>query len=125
ASLEVRQAEVREADRGEEEELDRALDLLVDDAGGRAWRWPAAVVDEDVDPAERADRLLDEPVEVAGDRDVADDGERPEPLGLSLEHRAPPREHRDVRTLRRERLGDCESHARRRPADDRGATAEP
>src|SRR5262249_37457686 len=38
---------------------------------------------------------------------------------------APPREHRDVGALLGERLGRCESEARRGPTDDRRPAAQP
>ena len=66
-----------------------------------AGRRAAAVQDEDVDAAERAHRRLDEALEVLGDRQVALDGERADPLRLALQQLAAAREHRDVRALRR------------------------
>ena len=46
-------------------------------------------------------------------------------LGLALEEVAAAGEHRDVRALGGERLGDRETHARRRAADDRRAPLSP
>ena len=55
---------------------------------------------------------VDEPLEIGRVRDVAADGERADPLGLALEHVAAAGEHRDVRALVGERLGDREARAR-------------
>ena len=57
--------------------------------------------------------------------EVALDGESAEPFGLALEQVAPAPEHRDVRALGGERLGNREAHARRGAADDRRPAAEP
>ena len=66
---------------------------------------PPRVVDDDVDAAESLDRLLDEALEVVRDCHVAADGERAEPICLALSVAAPG-EHRDIRALAGERLGD-------------------
>ena len=62
-------------------------------------------------PPKALDRLLDERARGRRDCHVAADGERADPLGLALEQVAPAREHRDVRALVGERLGDRETHA--------------
>ena len=51
--------------------------------------------------------------------------ERAEPVGLALEQVAAATEHRDVRALADELLGNREAHARRGAADDRRPAAEP
>ena len=81
-------------------------------------RRAAAVVDEDVDASERFDRLLDEALQVLRVRDVAANGERSEPLRLSLELVPAAREHGDVRALRAQRLGGRQAHPGGRAADD-------
>ena len=53
-----------------------------------------------------------------GNGDVATDSECAEPVGLALQDVAPPREHRDVRAFLGQCLGDAETDARRRAADD-------
>ena len=68
---------------------------------------------------ERRARLVDEPLEIARARDVAAHGQPADPLGLALEHVAPPREHRDVRSLGGERLGGREPHPGGGAEDDR------
>src|ERR1041384_8244773 len=61
--------------RREDQQLDGLFDVLVGEPDcGRAGR-AAAVVDEDVDSAERLERAVDEGLEVGGVRDVAAHGE--------------------------------------------------
>ena len=98
--------------------------LLVHLERGRSRR-AAGVVDDRVDAAERLDRPLDEPLEVAGDGDVAADGEGAQPVGLALEHVAPPCEHRDVRAFLGQGFGDAEPDAGGCAADDRRPSFEP
>ena len=74
-------------------------------------------------PTEGFYRPLDEPLEVARVRQVAADSQRAELLGLALEQVAPPREHRHIRALGRQRAGNCEPHPGGRSADDRRAAA--
>ena len=81
----------------------------------------AAVVDQDVDPAEGLERPVDQPLEIGRIRHVAAHGEGAEPLGLLLEQVASPSEHRDVRAFAGQRFGDREADARGGAADDRGA----
>ena len=88
---------------------------------GRAARVP----DEDVDAAERLQRALDHGAERARVGDVAAHGERPDAIGLALQHLSPAREHRHVRAFPGERLGRREPKPGRRSADDRGAALEP
>src|SRR5204862_5354343 len=108
----------------EQEQLDRILEVLVCDLDrGSGW-WATAVVDENVDPAERLDRRVDEPRQRAGVADVAANGERAEPLRLPLECLAAAREHRDVCAFLRQRLRDSEADPGRRAADDRRPTVE-
>jgi len=76
ARLDVRQAEVRQADHREEEQLDRRLVGLGAETECGTTRRAAAVVDQDVDPAEGLERLLHEPLEIARRRDVAAHGQR-------------------------------------------------
>ena len=85
----------------------------------------ASVVDQDVDPAEGFDRLLDESLEILRVRQVAADRQRAEPLGLALKDVAPAGEHRDVGALGGERLGDREPHSGGGAADDCGLSFEP
>ena len=125
ASPKVRQAELRQADGGDEEERDGGLERLVVDLERGTARRPAAVVDQDVDAAEGLDRALHEPLAVLRVRDVALDGQGSEPLRLGLDDLPPAREHRDVHLLGGEGLGDREAHSLRRPADDRRAAAQP
>ena len=114
-----------EPDCRDEQQLDRLLDRLLVDGERRRSRRAAGVVDDDVDAAECLDRSLHEPLEVAGDRDVAADGESAQPIGLALEHVAPPREHRDVRAFLGQGFGDAEPDAGGRAADDRRPPFEP
>ena len=92
---------------------------------GAAGRRPAAVPHENVDALERLVRLLDEPLEISRARDVPADRERSDPLGLALEQVAAAREHGDVRTLGRERLGRGESQAGGGAEHDRRAAFQP
>ena len=125
ARAEMRQAMADERHvRGEQERhrlLDRGRGQRRRLGGGRT----AAVEHDDVERAEGADRRLDEPFEVLGDPEVSLHRERADAVGLSLEHLAAAGEHRDVRALPRERLGDREAHAGRAAADDRRAPLEP
>ena len=91
---------------------------------GRRARRAAAVVDEDVDPAEGLERRLDEPCEVLRVPEVAADGKRSEAFGLSLEQVTAAREHRHVGAFGREGLGDREPDARGGSAHDGGAAFE-
>ena len=95
------------------------------DVGRLARRRPAGVPDEDVEPAERLDRLRDGALEVLRERHVAADGERAEPVGLAFEHVAAPREHRHVRAFLGERLRACERQPGGGAADERGAPFQP
>ena len=52
AALELREAELCQAECGQEKELDGLLDLVVGDAYSLGARRAAAVVDQDVDSAE-------------------------------------------------------------------------
>ena len=108
-----------------QQERHRLVDALGREPGRGAGRRPAAVQDEHVEAAERADRRLHEALEVLRDREVALHAERAEALGLALEKVSSPPEHRDVRALGDEFLGDREAHPRGGPADDRRATGEP
>ena len=120
----MRQAEVRQADGREEQELDRRLDGVGLEAEGRCAGRAAAVVDEDVDPAEGLERPLHDALEVARIRQVAAHGEGADPLGLALEHVAAAGEHRHMRAFFGERFGDREPHPGRRAADDRRPVAQ-
>ncbi len=99
ALLEVGETQPRQAHDGDEEELRSCLDLLRGELSSLASRRSAGVVDHDVDPAERLHRRADQPLEVAGARNVAYDREPTKPFGLALEEVFPPGEHDDVRTL--------------------------
>src|SRR5919197_446590 len=124
ALLEVGEAECGQPDDRQEQELDAALYRLGIRVDRRAAGWPAAVVDEDVDPAEGLDRPVDEPAEIARRADVAADGERCQTFRLALEHVAAPGEHGHVGTLAGQRRGDRKPHAGGGAADDRGAPVE-
>ena len=119
ALAQVGEAQLRQPDRGDEQELDGGLDLL----GGEPDRGPArraaAVVDEDVDAAEGLDGAGDDALGVARVGDVAADGERADALRLALEQLAPAREHDDVGAFPGERLGGSQPDAGRGAADDR------
>ena len=115
AALELREAEPGQADRGEQEQLDGVLDLLVGEPDRRRPRRAAAVVDEDVDPAEGRERAVDQSLEVGRVGDVAAHRERAQALGFLLQQLAPAREHRDVGALGRERLRDRQAHPREAP----------
>jgi hypothetical protein len=121
---EMGEAEVRQSDGGEQQELDGALDVIVGEARGGCARRAAAVVDEDVDPAERLERGLDQSLQVLWVGQVAADGQCSEPLRLALEQLAAAGEHRDVGALPGQRLGDCEADPGGRAADDRGPVVE-
>ena len=107
----MRQAEADEPDVGEEEQFDRGGDRLGRDLRRRAGRRPPAVQHDDVDPAERSDGRRDQAVEVDGPGQVAGDGQGADPCRLALDDVRAAREHRHVRTLRDEPLGDRETHA--------------
>ena len=62
-------------------------------------------------PPNASTRRRHEPLEVGGAREVARHGERADPGRLALDDVGAAREHRDVRALRGERLGDREAHA--------------
>ena len=111
APLEVGQAQLHDADRRQEHQLDRVLQRLRRNLRARPRRRTGRVPDEDVEAAERLQRGRDRPLEVVRKRDVAADRERPDPVGLPLEHIPPPREHRDVCALARERLGGGQAEA--------------
>ena len=66
------------------------------------------------------DCRLNQALEVLRARDVTGDGETADPLRLALEELLAPREHDDVRALAGERLGDAETDAGGRTADDGG-----
>ncbi len=124
ALAEVGEAQPREPDRRQKEQLDGFLDERVGQVDTSGPRRSARVVHEHVDPAEGLDRLLDEPLQVGRVRDVAAHAERSEAVGLAVERLAAPREHRDVRSLSGKRLGDTEPDPFRCTADDRGAASE-
>ena len=67
---------------------------------------------------ERSNRALDEAIEIGRVSDVAAYGERAQPFGLPLQDVAAAREHRDVRPLRNQRLGNGQADARRCATDD-------
>ena len=79
------QAARDERDVRRQEERDGLLDGLGRQGRGGACGWAAAVQDEDVHPAEGADRRLHEALQVLRDRQVALDGERSDPLRLALQ----------------------------------------
>ena len=68
---------------------------------------------------------LDQPREIPRHCQVAADCECPQPVGLALEQVAAPGEHRHVRALGRERLGDRKPHSGRGAADDCGPSLQP
>ena len=119
AALELGEAELRQPDGGEEQELDRLFDLLVGDAFRNGSRRSAAVVDEDVDAAESLERAVVEALQVGRVRHVAAHRQPADSLGLALEQLSPASEHGDVRALGRERLGNRQAHPRRGAANDR------
>ena len=87
-------------------------------------RRPARVPDEDVDPAERLDRAVDEPREVGAVRHVTPYGERADAVGVALEDVSAPREHRHVGAFRREGFRGGQPEAGRGSADDRRPAAQ-
>ena len=124
ASAKLRQAEVGQADRREQQKLDGALHGLVGDLECGPARRAAAVVDEDVDSAERLDRLLDESREVLRVGQVAADRQPAEAIRLARELVAPAGEHGDVGTLGGERLRAREPDPGGGATDDRRSSAE-
>ena len=118
ALLQLRQAEVHEANEGLEHQLERLLERVRCHVRAAARRRATGVPDEDIQAAERLERLRDGALEIARERHVAADGERADPVRLALEHVAPAGEHRDVRALGRERLGGGEAQAGRGAADE-------
>jgi hypothetical protein len=116
--------EVRQPDRRDQEQLDGCLYVFLGHLERGRARRAAAVVDEDVDAAERLERLLDEAFQILRVRDVAADGEGSEALRLACELIAAAREHGDVRAFRAQRLGGSEAHSGGRAADDRRPAAE-
>jgi hypothetical protein len=120
----VRQAQLDEANSRDEQQLERALEVVGRQLRRRLGRRPAGVPDRDVDAAERVERSLHEPLQVGRVGHVPADGERADPLGVELELLAAAGEHRDVRALVGERLGRSEAEPRRRSADDRRPAAQ-
>jgi len=120
APLELGETELGQANDREQQKLDRALDVVIGEPNRRAPRWPAAVVDQDVDAAEGGDSSLDEPFEVGRVRDVPSHRERAEPFRLTIEQIAPASKHGHVRAFAGERLRCREPHAGGCAADNRG-----
>ena len=109
---------------GVEQELDRRLDGLGVDGRGGAGGGPPPLRTRTSMPPNASTVACDEALEVCGIGQVALDGERADPRRLALEHVAAAGEHRHVRALGGERLGDREAHALRGAADDRASVPE-
>src|SRR6476619_1493137 len=108
----------------DEEQLDRVAHLPRVELRRRRSLGPARVVHEDVDAAVRLDRGVDETLEVVRLRDVTGDGQAAEAGRFPLEQLSAAREHRNVRALALERLGDAEADAGGGATDDRSAAVE-
>src|SRR5437773_915853 len=89
ALLQLRQAKVHEANERLEHQLERLLERVWRHVRAAARRRATGVPDEDVQAAERLERLRDGALEIARERHVAADGERADPVRLALEHVAP------------------------------------
>ena len=120
ALLEIRQAQTRQANDGDEKESYGLFHLFGVERSRRRAGWPTGVVHEDVDTAIGLHRCFDQQLEVARARDVAGDRGRADPFGLALQQLPAPREHHDVRSFLPERFRDAQAHPGGRPADDRG-----
>ena len=125
APLEVGEAEPDEPHGGLEHELERLLERLGRDVARRPGGRAARVPDEDVDPAERLQGGLHDPLEVARHRDVAANGEATDPLRLALEQVATAADEGDVRAFGGECLCARETEPRRGSGDNGGAALEP
>ena len=75
-------------------------------------------------PPNASTRLGDESFEIGCAREVTGDGEAPDPRRLALDDLGAPREHRDVRALGGEPLGDREAHPLGCAEHDCGSSAE-
>ena len=125
ALLEIRQAQTRQANDGDEKESYGLFHPFGVECSRRCPGWPTGVVHEDVDTAIGLHRRLDQQLEVARNRDVAGDGGGADPFGLALEQLPAPREHHDVRSFLPERFRDAQAHPGGRPADDGRAACQP
>src|SRR3954464_5657965 len=88
APLQIGHREPGQANRGEEQQLDRFLDELVGQLERGSRRRAAPVVYDDVDPSERLDRRVHEPGQVLEVPDVAPNRKAADPARLLLERLA-------------------------------------